>query len=283
MISQRKLPQIASKTELSDELSSKDEFHTPMSEFETSSLNVSQTSQSLSFSNKIEFEPILKEVPEKLQNRNVEFLQNYQSTKTENIGHEVMSEFNTDLKKNIKIHECHKRKALVSLRKFRKSDVEKMIGYRISRQARNKIAMKKSQRTNLPKKSDFVKTTNKKNECLDETDFDEDEFQGGFRRRKAIEKTRNLLRSKSTLLRTINFPGIKRKLLDEEEMFRILIKTRQDLSQIDHAFGRSNDNIPAQKPCFLPSSAKRKTLRTGNETPDNSCNQTFLSAISIVY
>ena len=160
LISRRKLPQIASKTELSDESASKDEFHTPMSEFETSALNVSQTSQSLSFSNKIEFEPILKEVPEKLQNRNVEFLQNYQSTKTENIGHEVMSEFNTDLKKNIKIHECHKRKALVSLRKFRKSDVEKMIGYRISRQARNKIAMKKSQRTNLPKKSDFVKTTN---------------------------------------------------------------------------------------------------------------------------
>jgi hypothetical protein len=72
--------------------------------------------------------------------------------------------------------------------------------------------------------------------------------------------------------------------LDEEEMFRILIKTRQDLSQIDHVFGRiNNDNIPAQEPCFLPSSAKRKTFKTGNETPDNSCNQTFLSAISIVY
>ena len=190
----------------------------------------------------------------------------------------------SDLAKNIdiKIHKCHKRKALVSLRKFSKSDVEKMIGYRLSRQAQNKIAMKKFQATTLPKKSDFIKTTNKKNECLDETDFDEDEFQGGFRRRKAIEKTRNLLRSKSTLLRTINFPGIKRKLLDEEEMFRILIKTRQDLSQIDHAFGKSNnDNIPAQEPCFLPNNTKREPVKTGYETPD--CNQTFLSVISTVY
>ena len=214
----------------------------------------------------------------------MEILQNYRSNNTANNSHVVMSKCDTDLKKNIKIHECHKRKALVSLRKFRKSDVEKMIGYRFSRQARKKIATKRFQNTALPKKSNFIKTTNMKSECLpDETDFDEDEFQGGFRRRKAIEKTRNLLRSKLTLLRTINFPGIKRKLLDEEEMFRILIKTRQGLSQIDHAFGRSNDNIPAQEPCFLPSSAKRKPLKIGYETPDYSCNQTFLSAISIVY
>ena len=109
-------------------------------------------------------------------------------------------------------------------------------------------------------------------------------FQGGFRRRKAIEKTRNLLRSKSTLLRTVNFPGIKRKLLDEEEMFRILIETRQDLSQIDHAFGRSNnDNISVQEPCFLPSNTKKEPVKTGYKTPDYSCNQTFLSTISTVY
>ena len=284
-----------SETDMSDSMnngqsgdfktSSKDEFHTPMSEFETSSLNVGQTSQSLSFSNKIEFEPILEEMPEKSLNNTVEILQNYQSTNTANISHEIMSEFDTELKKNIKINECHKRKALVSLKKFSKSDVEKMIGYRFSRQARKKIATKRFQHTALPKKSNFIKTTSMKNECLpDETDFDEDEFQGGFRRRKAIEKTRNLLRSRSTLLRTINFPGIKRKLLDEEEMFRILIETRQDLSQIDHALGRSNNsNIPAQEPCFLPSTTKREPVKTGYETPDYSCNQTFLSAISTVY
>ena len=108
-------------------------------------------------------------------------------------------------------------------------------------------------------------------------------FQGGFRRRKAIEKTRNLLRSKSTLLRTVNFPGIKRKLLDEEEMFRILIETRQDLSQIDLALTVNNDNIPAQEPCFLPKNTNREPVETGYKTPDYSCNQTFLSAISTVY
>ena len=276
---------VDSKTELSDESSSKDEFHTPMSEFETSSLNVGQTSQSLSFSNKIEFEPILEEMPEKSQNKNVVILQNYQSTNTANISCEVTSKFDTDLKKNIKINECHRRKALVSLRKFSKSDVEKMIGYKFSRQAQKKIAKKRFQHTALPKKSNFIKTTNKKNECFpDKTDFDEDEFQGGFRRRKAIEKTRNLLRSKSTLLRTINFPGNKRNLLDEEEMLRILIETRQDLSQIDHALGRSNNNnIPAQEPCFLPSTTKREPVKTGYKTPDYSCNQTFLSTISTVY
>ena len=287
-----------SETDMSDSMnngqsgdfktSSKDEFHTPMSEFETSSLNVGQTSQSLSFSNKIEFEPILEEMPEKSLNKTVEILQNYQSTNTANISHEIMTEFSqfdTELKKNIKINECHKRKALVSLKKFSKSDVEKMIGYRFSRQARKKIATKRFQHIALPKKSNFIKTTSMKNECLpDETDFDEDEFQGGFRRRKAIEKTRNLLRSKSTLLQTINFPGMKRKLLDEEEMFRILIETRQDLSQIDHGLGRSNsNNISAQEPCFLPSTTKREPVKTGYETPDYSCNQTFLSAISTVY
>ena len=109
-------------------------------------------------------------------------------------------------------------------------------------------------------------------------------FQGGFRRRKAIEKTRNLLRSKSTLLRTVNFPGIKRKLLDEEEMFRILIETRQDLSQIDHTLGKNKDNnIQAQEPCFLPSTTKKEPVKTGYKTPDYSCNQTFLSTISTVY
>ena len=81
-----------------NEFLSKDEFHTTMSNFETSSLYVSQTSQSLSFSNKIEFEPILKEMPEKSPNKNVEILQNYQSTKTENISHEVISEFEKEHK-----------------------------------------------------------------------------------------------------------------------------------------------------------------------------------------
>ena len=164
---------------LQNESSSKDEFHTPMSEFETSSLNVGQTSQNLSFSNKIEFEQTLEEMPEKSPNKNEEILQNYQSNNTANISHEVRSKFDTDLKKNMKINECHKRKALVSLRKFSKAHVEKMIGYRFSRQARKKIATKRFQHTALPKKSTFIKTTNMKSECLpDETDFDEDEFQG---------------------------------------------------------------------------------------------------------
>ena len=51
-----------------------------------------------------------------------------------------------------------------------------------------KIATKKFQHTALPKKSNFIKTTNKKNECLDEIDFDEDEFQGGFVVQKQLRK-----------------------------------------------------------------------------------------------
>ena len=200
---------VDSKTELSDESGSKDEFNTPMSKFETS-LNDSQTFQSLSFSNKIEFEPIL----EKSLNVNVEILQNYQSKKSANSAHEViMSELD---------------------------------------------------------------------ECRNEINCDEDEFQGSFRRRKAIEKTRNLVRSKSTLLRNINFPGIKRKLLDEEKMFEILIEKRQDLSQMEFAVRTSSNDIPPREPC-LPSSAKRKPVKAGYETPDYSCNQTFLSTISTVY